>query len=172
MTAPTPAEYGLAFAGYAAIAQSVISPVDALTRQLDEALALFRPLTAAQWKYRYAPGKWSVQELLGHISDTERIFTYRALRIARGDATPLPGFDQDPYVAAAEADACDPAALLAEFEHIRQSTIFLCRNFPEAAWCRTGTVGSGPMTTRAMIYITFGHAAHHLDIVRERYHIR
>jgi hypothetical protein len=172
MNAPSPGEYGSAFAGYVIKANSVTDPVAALASQLDELHTLLRPLNAEQWRHRYAPDKWSLQELLGHITDTERIFAYRALRIGRGDTTPLPGFDQDPYVLAAEADRCDPTALLSEFIYVRQSTIAMCRTFPEAAWSRSGTVGNGPMTTRAMIFITYGHAAHHLEIVRERYHVR
>ena len=172
MTAPAPGEYAPAFAGYAAKAQSVSDPIEALTVQLEQVLAMFQPLSREQWQQRYAPGKWSLQELLGHITDTERIFAYRALRIARGDTTILPGFDQDPYVIAAQSDACDPASLLSEFEHVRKSTILMCRNFPEAAWKRTGNLANGPMTARAMIFIIYGHVAHHLEIVRERYHVR
>lgn len=171
MNAPSHTEYGVAFSGYVARAASVSEPVTALNTQLDDMLALLSPLNPMQWHHRYAPDKWSLQELLGHITDTERIFAYRALRIARNDLTPLPGFDQDPYVESACADQADPTLLLTEFEHVRRSTIAMCRNFPEAAWSREGTVGSGPMTTRAMIFILYGHAAHHLDVVRERYHV-
>ena len=171
MNAPLAGEYGVAFAGYVAKAHDVTDPLASLASQLDEVLALFGPLTSDQWRHRYQPNKWSLQEMVGHITDTERIFAYRALRIARGDTTPLPGFDQDPYVLAAAADHCDPASLLREFEHVRKSTIAMCRNFPESAWSRTGTVSQGPMSTRAMVYIIYGHAAHHLEIVRERYHV-
>jgi hypothetical protein len=169
MHAPPPTEFGASFAGYIAIAQTVTDPIGDLQLQLDEMVTLLRSLNPTQWHHRYAHGKWSLQELLGHISDTERIFAYRALRIARGDQTPLPGFEQDPYVEAAESDRCDSAILLQEFEHVRRSTIFMCRNFPEAAWTRIGTASNGPMSTRAMVYIILGHAEHHLGILRERY---
>jgi hypothetical protein len=155
-----------AFAGYVAIAQEFADPVTQLEIQRIE---LLQQLDGAPWKHRYAPAKWSIQELLGHIIDTERIFAARALRIARGDTTPLPGFDQDPYVAAAEADRCDPANLLAEFDHLRRSTVLMCRNFPDAAWMRQGTVSGQPISTRAMVCIILGHAEHHARVLRERY---
>src|SRR3954471_5152920 len=153
MTAPPPAEYHPAFAGYMARVHSVTDPVAQLAVQLDEMLAVLGALDRPQWLHRYAPGKWSLQELFGHVIDTERIFSYGALRIARADAPSLPGFEQDPYVEAAQADQCDPALLLSEFEHVRRSTILMCRNFPEAAWSRIGTASNGPMSTRAMVYI-------------------
>jgi hypothetical protein len=169
MNAPPPSEYNPSFAGYVAKVQTVTDPIGQLSSQLDQILALLQPLDGQRWLHRYAPGKWSVLELLGHITDTERIFAYRALRIARADATPLPGFEQDPYVEAAEADHCAPALLLSEFEHVRRATVLLCRNFPPSAWTRIGTASNGPMSTRAMAYIILGHAQHHLDILRERY---
>lgn len=169
MNAPSPTEYHPAFAGYVTKVQAVTDPIAQLQIQLDEILALLDPLGQSKWLHRYAPGKWSLKELLGHVIDAERIFAYRALRIARGDTTPLPGFEQDPYVEAAEADQCDPVRLLGEFEHVRRATIFMCQNFPDAAWSRTGTASGGPMSTRAMVYILLGHAQHHLDIIRERY---
>ncbi|MEO5923352.1 MAG: DinB family protein [Bryobacteraceae bacterium] len=169
MHAPPPSEYGASFAGYIAKAQTVTDPITDLHLQRDEILTLLRSVNQTQWQHRYAPGKWTLQELLGHMTDTERIFAYRALRIARADLTPLPGFEQDPYVAAAESNRCDPALLLDEFELVRRSTILMCRNFPDAAWTRIGTASNGPMSTRAMIYILLGHAEHHLDILRQRY---
>ncbi len=166
---PEPNEYGAPFAGYVAKARPFANPIAQLKLQLDGILALLRTRDRTLWLHRYAPGKWSLQELLGHMIDTERIFACRALRIARGDTTPLPGFDQDPYVIAAEADQCDSHNLLAEFEYVRRSTILMCTNLPDAAWTRMGQVGGAPMSTRAMIYITLGHAAHHVEVLRERY---
>jgi hypothetical protein len=169
MNAPPPTEYHPAFAGYVAKVHEVTDPIAQLGVQLDEILSLLDPLGQSKWLHRYAPGKWSLKELLGHMIDAERIFSYRALRIARADTTPLPGFEQDPYVAAAESNHCDPTRLLGEFEHLRRATILMCQNFPEAAWTRIGTASGGPMSTRAMIYILLGHAQHHLEVIHKRY---
>ena len=107
--------------------------------------------------------------MLGHITDTERIFAYRALRVARNDQTPLPSFDQDPYVAASEAERCDWSELLEEFEHVRRASILLLRHLPQTAWTRTGTASGAPVSVRALAYIMIGHVEHHLDLLRERY---
>jgi hypothetical protein len=166
---PQPGEYNPAFAGYVSKAQSVADPVNKLGEQRDELLSLFRPLGADKQLYRYAPGKWSVKEVLGHIIDTERIFAYRALRVARADQTPLPSFEQDDYVAASEVEGCDWIELLDEFEHVRESSILLLRHLPEASWLRTGTASGAPITVRALAYIMVGHVEHHLEILRQRY---
>lgn len=166
---PQPGEYHPAFAGYVAKAQAFADPVERLNRQLDEILGLLSPLGAARRLYRYAPGKWSVQELLGHITDAERIFAYRALRIGRADRTPLPGFEENAYVAAAQAGNCVWEELIAEFEHVRRSSVLLFQHLPEAAWLRAGIVNEASLSVRALAYITIGHVAHHLDILRERY---
>lgn len=167
--APEPNEYKPAFGGYIAKAQSVTDPVDSLERQLDEVLAELRALDPAKRLHRYAAGKWSIQEVLGHLIDTERIFAYRALRIARADQTPLPGFEENDYAVAAESDSADWNGLVAEFEHLRRSNILMFRSLPHAAWTRIGTASGAPMSVRAMAYIMYGHVAHHLDILRQRY---
>jgi uncharacterized damage-inducible protein DinB len=166
---PQPGEYNPSFAGYVNKARPFAAPVQKLGEQLRELLSLLRPLEPTHQHHRYASGKWSVKELLGHLIDTERIFAYRALRVARGDPTPLPSFDQDPYVAAAEADRCDWNELLEEFEHVRRASILLLRHLPETAWTRTGTASGAPITVRALAHIMIGHVEHHLDILRERY---
>ncbi len=166
---PQPGEYNPAFSGYVNKALAVSDPLQKLSDQLGEALSLLRPLDENQQQFRYAPGKWSVQEMLGHIIDTERIFSCRALRVARADQTPLPSFDQDPYVAAAEFERCDWIELLEEFEHVRRATILLLKHLPDAAWSRSGTASNAPITVRALAYILIGHVEHHLDILRERY---
>jgi hypothetical protein len=166
---PQPGEYSGAFALYVGKAESAVDPVRKLNDQLDETLSFFQSLDPSRRLYRYAPGKWSIQEMLGHIIDTERIFAYRAMRIARADQTPLPGFEQDPYVAAAEAERCDWDELLDEFEHVRKASILMLKHLPEAAWARMGISSGAPLSVRAMAYIMIGHVAHHLAILRERY---
>ena len=107
--------------------------------------------------------------MLGHVIDAERIFSYRALRVARADQTPLPAFNQDLYVPAAEADRCDWTELLEEFEHVRMASILLLAHLPEAAWQRTGTASNYPISVRALAYIMVGHVEHHLDILHKHY---
>jgi uncharacterized damage-inducible protein DinB len=166
---PQPGEYNRAFGGYVDKARPFADPVLRLNEQLHDLLSLLRPLDTTQQHHRYAAGKWSVKELLGHLIDTERIFAYRALRVARADPTPLPSFEQDPYVAAAEADRCDWGEILEEFEHVRRASILLLRHLPEAAWTQTGTASGAPISVRALAYIMIGHVEHHLEILRERY---
>ncbi len=119
--------------------------------------------------FRYAEGKWSVREVLGHVIDAERIFTYRALRMARGDQTPLASFDENAYVGAAGSDARTIADLSEELMAVRESTIRLFASLPDEAWARAGVASANPVTVRALAYITAGHAHHHLRILRERY---
>jgi DinB superfamily len=166
---PEPTEYNPAFAGYVGKARAVSDPIQKLTDQMQVLLALLGPLDANQQQFRYAPGKWSIQEVLGHIIDTERIFAYRTLRVARADTTPLASFDQDPYVAASQVERCEWSSLLEEFEHVRRASILLLRHLPPAAWTRTGTASNAPISVRALVYVMIGHVEHHLDILRERY---
>lgn len=166
---PQTGEYNPAFAGYVSKARAFAAPIDRLEQQLHELLSLLGPLNSDKRLYRYAPGKWSVQQILGHLSDTERIFAYRALRVARADQTPLPSFEQDGYVVASEVERCGWTELLAEFEHVRRASILLLRHLPEAAWTRTGTASGAPISVRALAYIMIGHVEHHLEILRQRY---
>jgi hypothetical protein len=143
--------------------------VATLRAQLDEALALLRSIPAALHTHRYAPGKWSVTELLGHVVDLERAFGLRAMCFARKDPGPLPGVDEDPYVAAAAFDERGLASLLEEFEHLRRANLALFASFDEAALERRGTASGHVMSVRGMMYLTAGHAAHHFNVLRQRY---
>ena len=118
---------------------------------------------------RYEPGKWSVKEVLGHMADAERVFSYRLLRIARGDATPLPGFDQDVFVLGGEYDRRPLAHLLADFEAARASTISLLEGIDREALERRGVSNGEPVTARALVFIIAGHVEHHLRVLGERY---
>jgi|ERR1035438_7203477 hypothetical protein len=168
LTRPQPGEYAEGYAPYLAAAPEG-DPLDHLLVQLGEVTALYGGLTEAQGTHRYAPGKWSLKDLLQHLSDAERIFAYRCLRIGRGDATPLPGFEEDAFAAAAQADARSLSALLAEFHAVRGASLELFRSLPDAAWAQQGTTNGRPLTARCIPYIALGHAAHHLGIIRERY---
>lgn len=134
-----------------------------------ELQSLLAGLRAGEGDFRYAPGKWSIKDVVQHVSDTERIFAYRLLRIARGDTTPLAGFDQDPYVATADAGRRSIAELVEEHAAVREATIQLLRQLDDAALARAGTASENPVTARALAWIIAGHERHHLNILRTRY---
>jgi len=143
--------------------------VAALENQLKDALQLLRGLSEAQGALRYAPGKWSIRQTLGHLIDSERVFAYRAMRFARGDRAPLPGFDENTYAEAAGSDARTLASLVDEFELLRRSHIAMCRGLPEEAWTRRGIANENEISVRALAFVTAGHGWHHMGILRERY---
>ena len=139
------------------------------TSQLAELETLYAGLEEAAALARYAPGKWSIKEVLGHLTDAERIFSYRLLRIVRGDATPLPGFDENAYVPAGRFDDRPVASLLAEFRAVREGTVALMAGVPFSSWSGRGEVSGHPTSARALAYIIVGHTAHHLSVLRTRY---
>jgi DinB superfamily len=145
-------------------------PVAVLREQIEKTLALFAGMDdrrASDWSY--APGKWTIKQVLGHLADAERIFGYRALRIGRGDETPLPGFEQDGYVKAAESNARPLAQLLEEFRIVRRSTLVLADGFPVEAWLRRGKVREWSLSVRGIFFTAAGHELHHYRILREDY---
>jgi hypothetical protein len=142
-----------------------------LAAQPGEVERLLAPLDDAAARFRYAPDKWSVKEVLGHLCDSERIFAYRLLRIGRADATPLPGFEENAYVPPADFDARPLAELLREFQAIRASTLTLAEGLPSAAWERRGQASGKSISTRALAYIMVGHVTHHLGVLRDRYRL-
>lgn len=143
--------------------------LQALEAQRDEALALLGGIGEEGSLHRYAPEKWTLREVLNHVSDTERAFTYRAMWFARGFTTPLESFDQELSVPQAQANRCSWASLVEEFAVVRAATLALFRNMPEEAWQRAGVAGGSRITVRALAYLAAGHVDHHLAIVRERY---
>jgi uncharacterized damage-inducible protein DinB len=140
-----------------------------LTEQLQEVDQLFKTVTDRGALARYADGKWSIKEVLGHLSDTERIFSYRLLRIARGDPTPLPGYDENSYVPAGNFDQRPLAMLLAELRATRLSTAAMMEGLPPESWTRRGVANDKPISARALAYIIVGHVTHHLGTLRDRY---
>jgi len=126
-------------------------------------------LPAAWLTTPFADGEWTVQEILVHIMDTERIFAHRALWIARGDATELPGFDQDKYVPFANANSRPLESILAEYETIRAATLSLFNSFDDAALTRIGVSNKNPLSVRAALYIIAGHELYHLKSIRDNY---
>jgi hypothetical protein len=141
----------------------------ALTSQIDDTCALLKTTDDRRAGQGYAPGKWTVKQVAGHIVDTERIFAYRALRVARNDATPLPGFEQDDYVRFGPFDDCRLADLLDEFRVVRAGTVALFRGLPPDAWMRRGVVNQFNVTVRGLAFQTAGHELHHAKILREKY---
>jgi uncharacterized damage-inducible protein DinB len=140
-----------------------------LETQLEESAALFSTISEAKSLHRYAPGKWSIRQVLNHITDTERSFAFRTLWFARGFDTPLPSYDQEIAAAGAQADHVAWSAHVEEFRQVRLATISLFRNLPPEAWGRTGMASGNRFTVRALAYITAGHLTHHVTILRERY---
>ena len=142
-----------------------------LETQLPELERLLAPLDEAAARFRYAPGKWSIKEVVGHLADSERIFGYRLLRIGRGDATPLSGFDENAYVPAGDFDARPLASVVGELRAVRQSTIALADGLPTGAWTRRGQASGAVVSARALAYIIVGHLTHHVRVLRERYRV-
>ena len=143
--------------------------VSRLEQQLEETQAFLRGITEEKSLHRYAPEKWTIRQVWSHVNDTERVFLFRALWFARGFETPLPGFDQDVAVAAAQADERSWASHADEFRTIRQGTLAFLRSLPEEAWMRRGEASGNPFTVRALAYIIAGHVAHHVTVLQEKY---
>ena len=144
-------------------------PIAAIENQLAESQTLFSKLSEEKSLHRYAPDKWSIRQVLNHITDTERAFAFRALWFARGFDTPLPSYDQNIAATGADADHISWAAHVKEFQNVRLSTVSLFRNMPSQAWTRSGIASGNPFTVRALAYIIPGHVAHHVTLLRERY---
>ncbi len=166
---PGPDEFAPFYAGYVARVAGVVSPVDELRVQRAALVADLSALSDEQARFRYAPGKWSVKEMIGHLADAERIFAYRLLRVARGDETPLPGWEENAYVRTAASDDRTLAQLVDDWATARDSTVALAAGIPRDAWLRRGIVNDGVMSARALAYITLGHVEHHRSVLRERY---
>jgi uncharacterized damage-inducible protein DinB len=167
---PADSEYAPWYAGYvSAVPDGDI--LDLLRANGEEISTLLSTVTEAKGGHRYAEGKWTVRDLLGHVIDAERIFAYRALRIARGDATPLASFEQNDYVRAANADARPVASLARELVAVRASSVLLLESLPDEAWGCVGMASDKAVTVRALAYIILGHARHHIGVLREKYGI-
>ena len=140
-----------------------------LESQSTETLALLRGIPEERSSHRYAPGKWSIRQVVSHLNDTERMFVFRALWFARGFDSPLPSFDQDIAIAAAGADARSLSSHAEEFRAVRAASVTFFQNLPADAWTRRGVASGNPFSVRALAYIAAGHVAHHVRILRERY---
>ncbi|MCB1025765.1 MAG: DinB family protein, partial [Acidobacteria bacterium] len=143
--------------------------ISLLRDQSNATRKLILDIPEEQGEYRYEEGKWTIKELIGHIIDTERIMAYRALRIARNDATPLSGFDQEPYIENANFNEFQISDLAEELKLVRDSNIAMFRKFSAEAWDRVGTASGSPVSTRGLAYIIAGHELHHIKILKDRY---
>ena len=166
---PDAAEVPAGYAGYVGKVRDGEDLMTLMQSQLEEVRTAFGRFPEARGSYHYAPGNWSVKELLGHLSDVERIFCYRALRFARRDATALPGFDENEYAPAMEADRRPLTDLLEEWLDVRRATISFLRGLPADAWTRRGVANGKQISVRALAYAIAGHARHHLEVLAERY---
>ena len=174
ITQPNAGEFPEYYAGYITryLDRPDALPVDeALLTQAEDLSAMLGGLSQEQSGFRYAEGKWSIREVVGHLIDCERIFALRALCIARGEHQPLPGFDENAYVANAGFDARSMESLLEEFASVRAATISLVSSLSEADLLRRGIANNGTFTPRAIVWILIGHVVHHVAVLRERYHV-
>ncbi|MBD1210108.1 MAG: DinB family protein [Ignavibacteria bacterium] len=168
ITRPESTEYPKYYANYIGKVQGddLFAAMQATHRDTQ---ALIGSLTEEQLRYRYAEGKWTIKDIIGHLIDAERIFAYRALRFARKDKTDLPGFDENEYVPASNANERNIHDLLAEFTVVRASTLSLLKSFSEEMLTQIGTANQNPISVRSLAYIIGGHEMHHLAVIKERY---
>lgn len=165
---PSPTEYAPYFKRYIdLVSESDFTTV--LAGQPAEYGALLGKLSQQQAGFRYAPGKWSIREVVGHVIDAERVFGYRALCIARGETVSLPSFDENAYAARSSHDAVALEKLLEELAQVRRGHLALFEHMDQAAWERTGVVNQNAISVRGLAYIMTGHARHHAGILNERY---
>lgn len=166
---PETTEYAPFYAGYVAKASETNDLMADLANQPAVLNSLFGNLTEEKALHRYAEGKWSIKELIAHMSDAERIFGYRALRFARNDKTPLASFDENTYAVISKADSRSLENLLEEFRLLREANMVLFKTFGEEELIRSGIASEATMSVRALLYVMAGHVSHHVDVIRERY---
>lgn len=166
---PDPSEYHLRFHPEITSVPDVDDFAGMLRDQIHDTRRLLDEFGEDHASVRYAPEKWTVREVVGHLSDVERVLSYRALRIARNDMTVLPSFDENAYVPAAEFERRTLASVFSEFLAIRGATVALAESLTDEAAARVGNVGSGRMSARALLFLIAGHERHHVVLLRERY---
>ncbi|MEZ4827068.1 MAG: DinB family protein [Bacteroidia bacterium] len=166
---PLPDEYAPYYFSYIRLVPKESDIRAFLTQQQGELEGFFRNIPSDKYDFRYQPEKWSLKEVLGHILDTERIMTYRALRIGRGDETPIEGFEQDGYIPTGGFANRSWENLLGEFSTVRASTLSLIQNMPDEGLLQLGIANGKPVSCRAVFYIIAGHALYHRQIIEEKY---
>jgi uncharacterized damage-inducible protein DinB len=169
LSSPTSEEYANFYAGYIQFAQARGNVLAALPDQIEEIKSALSNLSDDQALFRDAPKEWSIKEVMGHLNDVERVFSYRLLRVSRNDPTPLPGFEQDDYVREAGFDNCSVQDLIQEFEYLRRANILAIQNMREESMLRRGTASGFTVSARALIYMLVGHVDHHMASLHEKY---
>ncbi len=168
MKKPTKGDYPEYFEAYFNTINSE-NPIELMESQIIEMLNLLSTLNETEANQSYAEGKWSIKEVLGHLIDSERVFCYRAVAIARGETQSLPGFEQDDYVNAANFNSRELSNLLDEYQKVRESTLALFKSFDEKIYDKKGIANDNPLTVRAVMFLIPGHERHHINILKERY---
>lgn len=168
MNKPQPSEYDPYYETYVSLVNET-NIADVLAAQTAELKELISPLPESKGEYRYADGKWSIKEVLGHLIDGERMFAYRILRVSRGDETPIEGFEQDGYIENAHSNDRTFGDLLEEFDLLRRANLLMLKMYDDAAWQRIGTANNVKISARALAYIMAGHIRHHISILQSRY---
>ena len=165
---PEPGEYAPYYDRYISLVSGadILATLDAQRRQM---VLLLSGRDEADGDFRYAPDKWNAKQVLGHVCDTERVFAYRALRIARGDRTPMEGFEQDDYVRNGPFESAPLSEIIEDYIAVRRATLTLLRNLDEGAWLRRGVANKNEVSVRAIAYTIAGHELHHRRILEEKY---
>ncbi|HLO17837.1 MAG TPA: DinB family protein [Anaerolineales bacterium] len=166
---PSPEEYAPFYGDYVQRATQRGDVYVALSSQIDELHVALDSLTDTQARFKPGPAEWSIKEVIGHVGDVERVFSYRLLRISRNDATPLSGFEQDDYVRAAGFDDYSLSDLIGEFELLRRANMIAIQHMTEAAVNHCGTANGVTLSARALIYMLVGHVDHHMASLQEKY---
>lgn len=168
MNRPEKTEYDSYYETYVSLVSEtdILSPLE---NQIAEIESLFAEISEEKGAFSYAEGKWTIKELVGHLIDGEKIFAYRALRVARADETPIEGFEQDGYIENAEFNKQKLADLVRHFALLRKVNLYFFQNLSEEAWRRTGTANDSAISVRALAFIMVGHIRHHLNILKTRY---
>ena len=168
MTRPEKGEYAEYYDRYISLVEEtdIVTVLEKQQAELDE---IFQTITEEKSHFAYAADKWTIKELIGHLIDGERIFSYRALRISRGDETPIEGFEQDDYIENSNFNSTPLTDLIEELLLNRRANLIFFKNLSDEAWLRTGTASDSPVSVRALAYIMAGHIRHHIKILNERY---
>lgn len=168
---PESSEYAPFYAGYVAAVPQGQDVLELLARQIPEITALAASVPPDRETFRYAPEKWSLRQLFGHLQDAERVIGYRAFCISRDEATPLPGFDEQLFIARSNYDARSLGSIVAEWRTARESNLAVLRQFDAGTWERVGIANAVPVSVRALAWILAGHVEHHRGVLRARYDV-
>lgn len=168
-TPPTAEEYAPFYADYVQRAQAKGDVIAALPQQIEDIRSALGKLNDKQARFRNGPEEWSIKEIVSHLIDTERVFSYRLLRVSRNDKTPLPGFEQEDFVREAGADELAFDDLLNEFEYLRRANMLAIKNISEESAARVGSASGAAVSAKALIFMLVGHVEHHMASLHEKY---